>query len=632
MEGWRVLPQEVFKGASNRAQKMKRRHFYEFGPYRLDVLNQRLLCDGAPVPITPKSFDTLLLLVRNRERVVGKNELMRHLWPDTVVEEANLSQNIFALRKTLDARGGGASYIETIPRRGYRFAAEVKEVLEDGTAADALPAPREGLTGSPPHPRRLTWPALAAAILGLTAIGAYLLAARGDAADSIVVLPFVNAGANPDTEYLSDGITESLINNLSQLTRLRVMARTTAFSYKGRTIDPIKIGRELGVRAVLTGQVARRGDDIVIQVDLVDVEAGSQLWGEQFNRRLADMPGVQAELSREISEKLRLRLTGEEEKQLTRRSTASVEAFQQYLHGRYYLNNFQGIEEANKAIASFDRAIAIDPNYASAYAGLARAYILLGEPFNAALPPKEALREAKAAATKALALDDTLGEAHLSLAHVMQVYDWDWTGAERAYKRAIELSPSSVASHAYAKYLQMTGRHAEALDAIRRAAELDPLNLLIQSEIGFVHYTARQYDQAIEQFRKARQHLGLGWAFHEKQMYDEAIAEYQAQSRLTKPDDLAVASLGQTYGVVGRPVEARRLLDELKARSKQRFVSPYLMAYPCLGLGDREQALAWLERAYESRDQWMVWLKSDPKLDSLRPDPRFADLLRRVGL
>lgn len=613
MEGWRVLPQEVFKGASNRAQKM--RHFYEFGPYRLDVMNQRLLCDGAPVPITPKSFDTLLLLVRNRERVVGKSELMSHLWPDTVVEEANLSQNIFTLRKALDARGAGASYIETIPRRGYRFAAEVKEVL-------AQP---------PPRPRRLEWLALAA-ILGLTAIWAYLLVARGGAGDSIAVLPFVNAGANPDTEYLSDGITESLINSLSQLTRLKVMARTTAFSYKGRTLDPIQIGRELGVRAVLTGQVARRGDDIVIQVDLVDVEAGSQLWGEQYNRRLADMPGLQAELSREISEKLRLRLTGEEEKQLTRRSTASIEAFQLYLHGRYYLNNFQEVEEANKAVTSFERAIAIDPGYAPAYAGLARAYILLGEPFNAALPPKEALREAKAAATKALALDDTLGEAHLSLAHVMQVYDWDWTGAERGYKRAIQLNPSSMATHAYSKYLQITGRHAEALDAIRRAAELDPLNRLIQSDIGFVYYTARVYDQAIEQFRNARQHLGLGWAYHEKKMYDEAIAEYQAQSRLTQPDDVAVASLGFTYGVSGRPVEARKLLDELKERSKQRFVSPYLLAYPCLGLGDRDQALAWLEKAYESRDQWMVWLKSDPKLDSLRPDPRFADLLRRVGL
>ena len=505
------------------------RHFYEFGPYRLDVLNQRLLCDGAPVPITPKSFDTLLLLVRNRERVVGKSELMSHLWPDTVVEEANLSQNIFTLRKALDARGAGASYIETIPRRGYRFAAEVKEVL-------AQP---------PPRPRRVEWLVMAA-ILGLTAIWAYLLVARGGAGDSIAVLPFVNAGANPDTEYLSDGITESLINSLSQLTRLKVMARTTAFSYKGRTLDPIQIGRELGVRTVLTGQVARRGDDIVIQVDLVDVEAGSQLWGEQYNRRLADMPGVQAELSREISEKLRLRLTGEEEKQLTRRSTASIEAFQLYLHGRYYLNNFQGVEEANKAVTSFERAIAIDPGYAPAYAGLARAYILLGEPFNAALPPKEALREAKAAATKALALDDTLGEAHLSLAHVMQVYDWDWTGAERAYKRAIQAEPEQ---HGHPRLQQIladnrTPCRGARRDQTSRGARPAQSPDSVRHRIRVLHRPCVRSGHRTVPERSTAPGSRMGLS--RKKMYDEAIAEYQAQSRLTQPDDLAVASLGHS--------------------------------------------------------------------------------------
>jgi Tfp pilus assembly protein PilF len=275
----------------------------------------------------------------------------------------------------------------------------------------------------------------------------------------------------------------------------------------------------------------------------------------------------------------------------------------------------------------------MDPNYELAYAGLAEAYILLGEPFNVGLPPKEALWEAKAAATKALDIDGTLSEAYLSLAHVIALHEWDWLIAEREYKRAIELNPNSATAHrGYSIYLQQMGRHSEAIAEIRRAAELDPLNDLIKANFGFVFYTAREYDQAIEQFRRVGQHIGLGWAYEEKKMYQEAIAELQKGSTVDGTQDHVAASLGHAYALSGKRIEAQKLLDDLQGRSKERYVSPYLISKIYIGLDEKDQAFAWLGKGYDAHDQWMVWLKSDPQMDSLRSDPRFVELIRRVGL
>jgi len=400
---------------------------------------------------------------------------------------------------------------------------------------------RDSLANLPDRARsdeaRTRWPARRLAVIALVTIlvafGIYWWKGHSDRAkiDSVAVLPFANPGATADTEYLSDGLTETLINKLSQLSGMKVIARNSVFRYKGREVDAQAVARDLDVQAVLTGRIIQRGDYLSISVELINARDNTHIWGGKYNRKLADLLAVQEEISREISENLRAKLSGEEKQRLTKRYTDNAEAYQLYLQGRYYLNNFEGLDAANKALNYFQRAIAIDPNYALAYAGVAEAYILLGEPFNVGLPPEETLREAKAAATKALAIDDTLGEAHVSLAHVKELYDWDWIGAEREYQRAIELrskdatARSYIPDHAYISFLQALGRHDKALAEVKRAAELDPLNDLIKANVGFVFYTARQYDQAIEQFQRVGQHLGLGWAYQEKKMYAKAIAE-----------------------------------------------------------------------------------------------------------
>ncbi len=454
------------------------------------------------------------------------------------------------------------------------------------------------------------------------------------AIDSLAVLPLVNASADPNTEYLSEGITESIINSLSQIPKLRVMARSTVFRYKGRETDPQEVGRDLNVRAVLTGRVLQLGDRLIIKAELVNVADGSQLWGEQYNRELSDIFALQEEIAQQISEKLRIKLTGEEKKRLTKRYTENTEAYQFYLKGRFYWNK-RTSEAAKKGIEYFEQAIEKDPNYALAYAGLADSYALLGG--YDVLRPKDSYPRARAAATKALEIDDTLAEAHTSIARIRMAFDWDWLAAEREFKRAIELNPNyATAHHWYGMYLVRMGRFDEALSEIKQAQKLDPLSLIINADMGAPLFFARQYDQAIEQHRKTLEmdlnfpptHLRLGAAYEQKGMYQEAIAEYQRAIELSGDNTKTSVVLGYAYAVSGRRAEAQKELDQLKEQSN----SPYDIAMIYTALGDKEQAFEWLEKAYEDRSGGLVFLKVDPGLDSLRSDPRFADLLRRVGL
>jgi serine/threonine-protein kinase len=464
---------------------------------------------------------------------------------------------------------------------------------------------------------------------------------RGEAIDSVAVLPFANASGDPNTEYLSDGISESIINSLSQLPNLRVMARSTVFHYKGKESDPQKVGHELGVRAVLAGRLLQRGDTVVVQTELVDVDKGSQLWGEQYNRKLADLFAIQEDISQEISEKLRLRLTGEEKVRLTERHVVNPEAYQLYLKGRYYWNK-RTEEGFNKAIEDFDQAIEKDPNYALAHAGLADSYILLGE--YGLLPPSEAYGKAREAATRALELDDTLGEAHNALAAVKANYDWDWPGAEREYKRAIELNPGYATAHQwYSEMLSWLGRHEEALAEIKRAQQLDPLSLIINTVSGRVLLLAGQNDLAIEQLRKTLEmdpnfafaHYILGAAYLRKGAFAEAIAEFQGATTLSPNITGYKAGLGYAYGRAGKSAEARKLLSELEELSRRRYVSWLDFEAIYAGLGEKDQAFAFLEKAYEQRDYrlvtGLVYMKVTVP-DPWRSDPRFQDLLRRVGL
>ncbi len=462
--------------------------------------------------------------------------------------------------------------------------------------------------------------------------------ASHEAIDSIAVLPLANASGDPETEYLSEGITESIINSLSQLPKLRVLPRSVVFRYTGRDVDPQTVGRDLNVGAVLTGRVLQRGDSLIIGIELVDVAKGWQLWGQRYNRNLSDIFAMEQEIAKEISEKLRLRLTGEEEKRLTKRYTESIEAYQNYLKGRYYWEKWT--EEAwKKGIEYFQQAIETDPTYARAYAGLADSYVYLG--WFCVLPPKEAYPRAKAAAIKALEMDDSLAEAHNSLAAVRMAYDWNWSDAEREFKRAIDLNPNyATAHHWYAEYLKQMGRHDEALGEIKRAQELDPRSLIVNTSVGWQYYFARQYDQAIEQYQMTLEmdpnfgpaHWGLGWAYDQKSMFAEAAAEFQRGINLSGGNPVYVAGLGHALAVGRQGEEAQKVLDELMELSKRLYVPPYFIAAIYTGLGDKARAFEWLEKAYEEHSSWLLYLRVDPRLDSLRSAPPFHDLLRRVGL
>jgi len=478
------------------------------------------------------------------------------------------------------------------------------------------------------------------ALVALLALAAWfaVFRARGEAIDSLAVLPFVNVGADPNTEYLSDGITESVINNLAQLPELRVMARSTVFRYKGKEADPQKVGQDLHVGAVLTGRLVERGDTLIVGAELVDVAKGTQLWGAQYNRRLADLLAVQEDISREISGKLRLRLTGEEKTRLAKRPTTNREAYQLYLQGRYQWNK-RTEEGLKKGIEYFKQAIEKDPGYPWAYAGLADSYYILG--YYNWLRPKEAYPRAKAAAMKALELDDSLAEAHAALAAVRRDFDWDWVEAEKEFRRAFELNPGYGSAHQWcANLFNALGRREEALTEMKKAQELDPLSLIINADLGRTFYFARQYDQSLEQFRKtldidpnyAIAHLWLGQVYEQRRMYEAAISEFQKGISASGGSSYALARLGHAYAVAGRRGEAQMLLNQLNDLSKQKYVSPYDVGMIYAGLGENDRAFAWLERAYEERSVWLDFLKVEPSLDPLRSDPRFQDLLHRMNL
>jgi serine/threonine-protein kinase len=456
---------------------------------------------------------------------------------------------------------------------------------------------------------------------------------------SLAVLPFANATADPDAEYLSDGITESLIDRLAQLPRLRVMARSTVFRYKGQTMDPQTVGRNLNVGAVLMGRILQRGESLLVTAELVDVANGWRLWGEQYNRKRADLLAVQDEIAREISERLRVRLTGEDKKRLAKHYTEDTEAYQLYLRGRYYWNK-RTQEGLERGIEYFKQAIEKDPSYALAYAGLADSYYLLAGTAFGALPPQEAIPRAKAAALKALQIDDALAEAHASMALIL-TSEWDWLGAEKEYKRSIELNPRyPTVRQWYAFYLTARGRLEEALAEAQRAHELDPLSIIINRDLGLIFYYARQPDRAIEQYLKtieldpnfALAHQALGRACLAKGMHQQAVEHIQRAASLAGESVAMSAALAHAYGVAGRKSEAKKILADLLERSRRLQVEPMSIAVTYVGLGDNENAFAWLEKAYAERSMGLQTLKIHPIFDGLRSDSRFQDLLRRVGL
>ncbi len=456
--------------------------------------------------------------------------------------------------------------------------------------------------------------------------------------DSLAVLPFENASGDPDHEYLSDGITGSLINILAMLPKLRVMARSTVFRYQGQQIDPQAIGRELNVRAVLMGRMMQSGGSLRIGVELVDVATGSQLWGAQYNRKPGDIFVVQDEISNEISGKLRVHLTRTEKKRLTRHHTEDAEAYRLYLKGRHHWNRWTE-EGFNKAIEYFQQAVQKDPNYGLAYTGLADSYVLLG--WNSYLPPKEAFPKGKAAAMAALQLDPHLAEAHTPLAAMLWLHDWQWEEAQKEFKRSLELSPTyPTANHWYAEYVMTMGRDVEAIAKMKNGQELDPLSLIINVAVGWAFYLARQYDKAMEQLLRTVEldpnypvtYWILGLLHRKMGCYELAITEGEKAVNLSGGSLLMRAALAHTYGKAGRTQEAFQTLDDLTKLAKQKYVAPYFFAGIHIGLGENDRAIEYLEKSYEEHSHWLIYLHIDPSMDGLRDNMHFQDLLRRVGL
>jgi eukaryotic-like serine/threonine-protein kinase len=475
-------------------------------------------------------------------------------------------------------------------------------------------------------------------VIGAGGLGIYLKGSKTGGIDSIAVLPLENRSNDPEADYISDGITESINNSLARLPSLKVTPHSVAFHYKGKSIDFQRVGNTLGVESVLTGRVSLRGDELTIGVELDDVRNGKQLWGEQYNRKVADLLAVQNDIAREVSQRLRLQLSAADQQKLTKGSTDNPEAYQFYLKGKYYTNKFTKDGFA-KGIDYFNQAIAIDPNYGLAYNGLAYNYINQVDWF---IRPNEAGPKARDAANKALAINDADADAHVSRAIVAHWYEWDWAAAEREFKRAIELNPNDSEAHGYYSwFLAPMGRKDEAVAEAKRSQQLDPFSSLANFIVGSALVFTRQWDPAIEQLRSAKEldptfwfaPCFLGRAYEHKGRMPESIAEFQRALELERDNPEIWSGLGHAYALSGKKAEAQKVLVHLKGLSAHSYVAPFDFAVIYAGLGEQDQAIAWLNRAYVDRSYYMaVYLTTDARLDSLRSDPRFADLLRRVGL
>jgi TolB-like protein/DNA-binding winged helix-turn-helix (wHTH) protein/Tfp pilus assembly protein PilF len=620
-----------------------------FGVFEVDLQASELRKQGIKVKLQQQPFELLAMLLEHPGEVVTREEIQKRLWPaDTFVDfDRGLNRATNRLRESLGDDAESPRFIETLPRRGYRFIAPVVKSDESGHVAELVPpqadtAPTNGSPYSPGYDRvrlRIGFVTALVAIALLTVAAWFaFFRPRHGAIESVAVLPFSNGSSDSNAEYLSDGITESLINNLSQLPNLRVMARSTVFRYKANDADPQKIGNDLHVQAVLSGRLLQQGNVLIIQAELMDVKTGVQLWGGQFNRSAEDVLALQDDLSREIAEKLRVKLTGEQKQRLARRNTEDAEAYRFYLKGRYYWNK-RSPEGMQKAASYFQQAIDKDPGYALAYAGLADTYVYLS--FFNMVAPRDAMPRAKAAAAKALEIDDHLAEAHVSLGYMSYAYDWDWPAAGRHFDQALALDPAYTRAHIfYPFYLSSRGQSQEAVTVAKSALDLDPASPSLSHSLAVQFYLTRQFDQAIEQCRKTLEmdpnfavaYAVLGQTYLAKGMNSEAAPVLEKYSALSQGSVDSLALLGYSQARRGKKSQALRTIDELKETSKNSFVPAFYFALVYAALEDKDQAFMWLEKGYDERFARFAYLKLEALWDPLRSDERFRDLVRRVGI
>jgi TolB-like protein/DNA-binding winged helix-turn-helix (wHTH) protein/Tfp pilus assembly protein PilF len=616
---------------------------YCFGRFVLDPAEKVLLRDGHAVSLPPKALETLLVLVEKHGHVMDKAELLQRVWPDTFVEEATLAQNIFTLRKALDDSPDGPEYIETVPKRGYRFVAPVKTAkVQELHSTESQTSSRKALS------RTLLWvvPALLIAILSA---GIYFWArphriapAPGPNKIMLAVLPFENLSGDPAQEYFSDGLTEEMIAQLSRFNpeQLRVIARTSAMQYKGVAKSVAQIGRELGVDYILESSFRREGNRVRITTQLVRVSDQTHLWSQQYERDATGVLKLQEEVAGDVAAQIALKLNPPVPERPV--ATSNSAAYEAYLRGRFFWNK-RSEQGHLKAIEYFEQAIAADPDYAQAYSGLADAYALLGSNPTRAITRQEAMSRARAAALKALEMDETLAEAHTSLAFVYWHYDWNWPAAEKEFQRALQLNPSyPTAHHWYAFYLMSQGRTEQSLEEIRLAQETDPLSLIINTDAAQLLYFAQRYDQAVSQARRALEmdpdfslaRLILMWCLMHQKQYAAALDEAKKGSDTLDANPSLKAYVAIGYAVTGQKAKAQELLHQLQAAAESQHTGELSMAIAQIygALGEKDEAFAWLEKDFQDRDGGLVLLKLMPFFDSLHSDPRFADLVRRIGL
>jgi TolB-like protein/DNA-binding winged helix-turn-helix (wHTH) protein/Flp pilus assembly protein TadD len=626
---------------------------FRFGVFVADLQSGELTKQGKCVKLQEQPFQLLAALLEKPGEVVTREELQGRLWPKTIVDfDHGLNKAISKIRDALGDSSETPRFVETVARRGYRFLADVAVVCDGHveTVADDLaqvgtplgsPSPTSAHQ-QPGRPRGLAWRlfGIGAALVLAISLSWIFYPSRHSLPTirSLAVLPLENLSGDASQDYFADGMTDELITHLGQLKALRVISRGSVMTYKSAPKSLAEIAHKLNIEAVVEGSVVRSGDRVRIDAQLIEVPADRQIWAKSYDEDIRDTLALQNKITHDIAEQIQATLNGQEQATLAKSKTVNPEAYEAYLKGRYFWNKRTG-DGLRSAIAYFNRAIEADPTYAKAYAGLADSYAVSGDWKYGVLSPQAAFPNATAAATKALALDDSLGEAHASLAFAFDLYGWDWEAAETEYKQAIELDPGYATAHQwYSWHLLMMGRNRDGMLELKKAQSLDPLSLIISADIADASSVAHLYDEAVQQSKKTLEmdpnfaigHYELGQALEQKLMHDDAITEFEKAIELSGHSGAFDSNLGYAYAVSGRNDEAIKIVKDLEARRDQNPSTSADIALIYVGLGDHDQAMIWLNKAYKARFKASILRR--PAFDSLRSEARFQDLMRRIGL